>query len=131
VEIWHLTGGTGGWSHPVHIHFEEGQVLDRDGKAPPIWEKFARKDLFRIGGEVDSSSRMSVVYRFREFSGSYVEHCHNTTHEDHAMLVRWDLEKPGQTLLMPSPIPTWDGVGYVDSVAESTFRTGDPSQTKR
>jgi FtsP/CotA-like multicopper oxidase with cupredoxin domain len=131
VEIWHLTGGTGGWSHPVHIHFEEGQVLNRDGKAPPIWEQFARKDLFRIGGEVDSSARMSVVYRFREFSGSYVEHCHNTTHEDHAMLVRWDLEKPGQTLLMPSPIPTWDGVGYVDSVAESTFRTGDPSQTKR
>ncbi|MCX6107887.1 MAG: multicopper oxidase domain-containing protein [Proteobacteria bacterium] len=130
VEIWHLTGGTGGWSHPVHIHFEEGQILNRDGQVPPIWEQFARKDMFRIGGEANSSSSVSIAYRFREFSGSYVEHCHNTTHEDHAMLVRWDIERPGQTLLMPSPIPTWDGVRYVDSVAESSFRTGDPSQTK-
>ncbi|MEN9835272.1 MAG: hypothetical protein RL011_1465, partial [Pseudomonadota bacterium] len=124
VEIWHITGGNGGWSHPVHVHFEEGKILDRDGKRPPIWEQYARKDMFRIGNEVDSSSKVNVAYRFREFSGSYVEHCHNTTHEDHAMLVRWDLEKPGQVLLMPSPIPTWDGVGYVDSVAEATFRTG-------
>ncbi len=124
VEIWHITGGTGGWSHPVHIHFEEGQILDRDGKQPPIWEQYARKDMFRIGNEVNTSSSVSIAYRFREFSGSYVEHCHNTTHEDHAMLVRWDLEKPGQVLLMPSPVPTWDGVGYVDSVAEATFRTG-------
>ncbi|MBM4251763.1 MAG: copper oxidase [Deltaproteobacteria bacterium] len=124
VEIWHIKGGVGGWSHPVHVHFEEGKILDRDGKRPPVWEQFARKDMFRIGHEVDSSSEVNVAYRFREFSGSYVEHCHNTTHEDHAMLVRWDLEKPGQVLLMPSPIPTWDGVGYVDSVAEATFRTG-------
>ena len=124
VEIWHIEGGTGGWSHPVHIHFEEGQILNRDGKAPPEWEKWARKDIFRIGGEVDTSSKVDIAYRFREFSGSYVEHCHNTTHEDHAMLIRWDIEKPGQILLMPSPVPEWDGVHYIDSVAEETFRTG-------
>jgi FtsP/CotA-like multicopper oxidase with cupredoxin domain len=129
VEIWHIEGGTGGWSHPVHVHFEEGQILNRDGKAPPEWEKWARKDMFRIGKEVDSSSAVTVAYRFREFSGSYVEHCHNTTHEDHSMLLRWDLEKPGQTLLMPSPIPTWDGVYYVDSVAIDTFRTGDKKKS--
>ncbi len=122
VEIWHLENGGGGWSHPVHVHFEEGQILNRDGKIPPIWERFARKDMFRVGNEPDASDKVAVAYRFREFSGSYVEHCHNTTHEDHAMLLRWDIEKPGQTLMMPSPIPTWDGVKYVDSVAVETAR---------
>ena len=40
------------------------------------------------------------------------------------MLMRWDLENPGQVRLMPTPIPTWDGVEYVESVALPTFRTG-------
>ena len=54
-----------------------------------------------------------------------MEHCHNTQHEDHAMLLRWDIENPGQTKLMPTPIPSWDGVSYVDTVALPTARTGD------
>jgi hypothetical protein len=41
------------------------------------------------------------------------------------MLLRWDIEHPGQTQLMPAPIPTWDGVQYTDSAALPTFRTGD------
>ncbi len=125
VEIWTISSRGLGWDHPVHVHFEEGQILTRNGAAPPEWEKWARKDMFRVGGNAESSQTVEVAYRFREFSGSYVEHCHNTTHEDHAMLLRWDVEKPGQTLLMPSPLPTWDGVSYVDSVAIPTFRTGN------
>ena len=124
VEIWHLGTG-GGWSHPIHIHFEEGQILSRDGMTPPEWEIQARKDVFRIGPEVDSSRDISIAYRFREFAGTYVEHCHNTQHEDTAMLMRWDIENPGQTLLLPTPMPTWDGVQYVNSDALATFRTGD------
>ena len=129
VEIWHMTTG-GGWSHPIHVHFEEGQILSRDGMTPPEWEIRARKDVFRIGPEVNSSRDISVAYRFREFAGTYVEHCHNTQHEDTAMLMRWDIENPGQTLLLPTPMPTWDGVGYVNSDALATFRTGD-LQAKR
>lgn len=41
------------------------------------------------------------------------------------MLLRWDIENPGQVNLMPTPIPTWDGVEYVDTHALPTFRTGD------
>ncbi|NIS00698.1 MAG: hypothetical protein GWN99_06415, partial [Gemmatimonadetes bacterium] len=26
IEIWQITSG-GGWSHPVHVHFEEGVIL--------------------------------------------------------------------------------------------------------
>ncbi len=124
LEVWSFHGN-GGWAHPVHVHFEEGVILTRDGQPPPEWEKWARKDMFRIGPEEDSSRVVEIAIRFREFAGTYVEHCHNTTHEDHAMLLRWDLEHPGQVELMPTPLPTWDGVEYVDSAALPTFRDGD------
>jgi hypothetical protein len=116
VEIWHIQSG-GGWGHPVHIHFEEGQYLSRNGALPPPWEVGARKDMYRVSGLADPSSSLNidVAIRFREFAGTYVEHCHNTTHEDKAMLLRWDNERPGQTERIPTPLPTWDGVGYISA----------------
>ena len=125
LEVWRIVNGGGGWSHPVHVHFEEGIVLRRGGVAPPEWEKWARKDLYRIGTMDDSTRSVEIAIRFREFAGTYMEHCHNTQHEDHAMLLRWDVEHPGQVQLMPAPIPTWDGVEFVDSAALPTFRSGD------
>jgi FtsP/CotA-like multicopper oxidase with cupredoxin domain len=124
LEVWRLLN-SGTWSHPIHIHFEEGIILRRNGVAPPEWEKWARKDVYRLGPAEDSGVMVEIALRFREFAGSYMEHCHNTQHEDHAMLLRWDIENPGQTKLMPAPIPSWDGVSYVDSVALPTARTGD------
>ena len=44
------------------------------------------------------------------------------------MLLRWDIENPGQVRVMPTPMPSWDGVGYVPSYALPTFRTGDQSR---
>jgi len=125
LEIWHIKNGGGGWSHPVHIHFEEGIILSRGGKAPPEWETWARKDVYRVGRMPDSTDSVEVAIRFREFAGTYMEHCHNTQHEDHAMLMRWDIENPGQVMLMPTPLPTFEGVEFVDTVALPTFRTGD------
>lgn len=130
VQVWHISNKSGGWSHPVHVHFEEGQILSRGGKAPPIWEKYARKDMYRVGPEADSTGSVDLAIRIREFAGSYMEHCHNTTHEDTAMLVRWDSERPGQLQMMPAPSPSWYGVGFADSVAETTFRNGDPDFIK-
>ena len=123
-EVWKFTTG-GGWSHPIHVHFEEGIIISKDGELPPMWEIGARKDIFRLGPEDEGARDMEVAYQFREFAGSFVEHCHNTQHEDHAMLLRWDLEHPGQVKLIPAVIPTWDGVEFVDSVALPTFRDGD------
>ncbi|MCP4289320.1 MAG: multicopper oxidase domain-containing protein, partial [Gammaproteobacteria bacterium] len=111
--------------HPVHIHFEEGIIIRRNGEEPPEWEKWARKDMYRIGPQPDSGDVVEVALRFREFAGTYMEHCHNTQHEDHAMLMRYDIEHPGQVKLMPTPIPSWDRVTYVDSVALPTVREGD------
>jgi FtsP/CotA-like multicopper oxidase with cupredoxin domain len=125
LEVWSINNGGQGWTHPVHVHFEEGIILKRGGKAPPEWEKWARKDVYRIGPEEDATFSVEMAIHIREFHGTYMEHCHNTQHEDHSMLLRWDAEHPGQFQLMPTPLPTWDGVEYVDSAALPTFRSGD------
>jgi hypothetical protein len=81
--------------------------------------------MFRLGPMEDSTDSVDLVIRFREFLGTFMEHCHNTQHEDHSMLLRWDVERPGQLRVMPTPLPSWDGVEYVPSFALPTFRTGD------
>ena len=102
-EIWVLKNGGGGWDHPIHIHFEEGQILQRNGSASnvPAWEK-GRKDVYRL----HPSGTVMLQIQFREFAGMYMEHCHNTQHEDNAMLVRWDINGGGVVpLAAPNPSP--------------------------
>ena len=112
-EIWSLNNGGGGWDHPVHIHFEEGRILTRDGKASnvPPWER-GRKDVYRL----HPGGTMTVSIQFRDFGGMYMEHCHNTVHEDNAMLLRWELDDGGAPFVrpLPTPIPTPQGVTFVD-----------------
>ncbi len=118
-EIWHLNSGDG-WSHPVHIHFEEGRILSRSNlgveQPVPSWEAGARKDVYRIGAGPDEGTDVTLLIRFREFLGTFMEHCHNTQHEDHAMLLRWDNRNPGQTVIIPTPIADWQGVYYEPSL---------------
>ncbi|MFL5364951.1 MAG: multicopper oxidase domain-containing protein [Myxococcales bacterium] len=110
-EIWTLVNGGGGWDHPIHIHFEEGQVLARDGSAAnvPAWER-GRKDVYRLrpGGSI------TVAMQFRDWGGMFMEHCHNTVHEDNAMLLRWEIDDSGAPFLrpLPTPIPTPQGVTF-------------------
>ena len=90
-EIWELVNLSGGWSHPIHIHFEEGRILSRtaNGISVPIpAHELGRKDVY----ELNKTSSVRLFMRFRDFSGRYVMHCHNTVHEDHAMMLRWDIE---------------------------------------
>jgi FtsP/CotA-like multicopper oxidase with cupredoxin domain len=108
-EIWHLNNGGGGWDHPIHIHFEEGQILDRDGLASnvPLWER-GRKDVYRL----KAAGKVTLTMQFRDFAGTYMEHCHNTVHEDNAMLLRWDIN--GNLQPLPTPVPTPQGVTFHD-----------------
>jgi FtsP/CotA-like multicopper oxidase with cupredoxin domain len=124
VEIWHLVNDGSGWAHPVHIHFEEGKVLARGGKTPPLWELGARKDVYRIGPMPDTTNQVDLAIRFREFKGTYMEHCHNTQHEDNAMLLRWDISKPGVAIAIPTPIQTWEGTFYEPSFGLLTTNGG-------
>jgi len=121
-DVWSIGGGRG-WTHPVHVHFEEGMILSRGGKLPPDWEVWARKDMYRIGPE-DESREIEMVYRARDIMGNYPLHCHNTTHEDYAMLMRYDLQPLG-FLLQDVPLPTYDGVFFEPSFALPTAETGD------
>jgi len=112
TEHWVVSTG-GGWDHPIHLHFEEGITINRGGDAIPATEKFVRKDVWRLrpGGTV----KFQVT--FGEFGGSYVNHCHNTVHEDFAMLMRYQVlsDDPNspQYRIIPTPIPGPDGVTYI------------------
>jgi FtsP/CotA-like multicopper oxidase with cupredoxin domain len=110
-EIWTLINDGDDWDHPIHIHFEEGQILARNGSASnvPAWEK-GRKDVYRL--HPDGSVTVSV--QFRDFGGMFMEHCHNTVHEDNAMLLRWEIDDGGTAFLrpLPTPIPTPRGVTF-------------------
>jgi FtsP/CotA-like multicopper oxidase with cupredoxin domain len=86
IEIWTIKNGGGGWSHPIHMHFEEFQILSRNGAPPPMSER-GRKDVVNICPDEE----VKVFFRFRDFTGKYVMHCHNVVHEDHAMMIRFDL----------------------------------------
>ena len=111
-EIWTLRNGGGGWDHPIHIHFEEGQILERDGSFAnvPAWER-GRKDVYRLhpGGE------LKISLQFRDWGGMFMEHCHTTTHEDHAMLLRWEINNGGAPFLvpLPTPLPKPQGVTFL------------------
>lgn len=124
LEVWRLVN-SGIWSHPYHIHFEEGVMIRKDGAEPPPHEKYARKDVFRMGPDEDSAVVLELAYRFRDFSATFMGHCHNTQHEDHAMLMRWDIREPGRVQLLPAPIPHWDGVEFEESFGVDTFLKGD------
>jgi FtsP/CotA-like multicopper oxidase with cupredoxin domain len=52
---------------------------------PP--HELGRKDVYPLG----PNTTMRVLLRFRDNTGKYVMHCHNMIHEDHAMMLRWDI----------------------------------------
>ncbi len=121
VEYWTLVNGGTGWDHPIHLHFEEGVTLDRGSGSIGPMERLVRKDVWRLrpGGSV----RFQV--RFGEFGGSYVNHCHNTVHEDFAMLLRYQLLTPSPNdpdyastgsrphwQISNTPLPSPDGVTF-------------------
>ena len=86
AEIWRLYG-KGNWHHPVHIHLEEFRILSRNGRIPEPHER-GRKDVVTLA----PGEEVRVFMRFRDFLGKYVMHCHNLIHEDHDMMVRFDVE---------------------------------------
>ncbi len=128
VEHWILKNGGGGWDHPVHLHFEEGLTLSRTvGGQSPV-EHLARKDVWRLG----EGGEVRIQVRFSEYAGAYVTHCHNTVHEDFAMLMRYQIladdDGSGNPLVAISPTPrqTADGTEYIDT---EILPEGDPRRS--
>lgn len=86
AERWTLVNASRDWEHPLHIHLEEHQFEVRDGATPPDYERM-RKDvaLLRPGDSV------TLTMRHRDWLNEYPMHCHNTVHEDHAMMLLWEV----------------------------------------
>uniref|UniRef100_UPI00135C5CAB multicopper oxidase family protein n=2 Tax=Geminicoccus TaxID=489140 RepID=UPI00135C5CAB len=101
AEIWKIRSTSGGWDHPMHIHFEEGIITSINRRAVAEADRY-RTDIYRFGGN-ERIDEMEIFLRFRDFPdpdysyaskqerGRYVMHCHNTMHEDHAMMATWNI----------------------------------------
>jgi len=99
VEQWTLFNDEDEWEHPIHIHLVEFQTLSINGRPPatsPLIQT-GRKDVLRLEGD----GRATLFFRFRDFHGKYPLHCHNTIHEDHAMMLRFDVGSSGDTKQNP------------------------------
>jgi FtsP/CotA-like multicopper oxidase with cupredoxin domain len=109
-EIWRLINLTGD-THPIHVHLESFQVLDRWPAAVEIPDggitdtgtsatvrigqdvgdgiphaldanELGRKDTVRV----NAHEVVDIVVRFDTFAGRYMYHCHILEHEDRDMM---------------------------------------------
>ncbi|MEJ0078032.1 MAG: multicopper oxidase domain-containing protein [Alphaproteobacteria bacterium] len=123
IEHWTYVNGGGGWDHPIHLHFEEGVTMNRGNNPIPNTELLVRKDVWRLR----ASGSVTFQVQFGEYGGSYVNHCHNTVHEDFAMLMRIQLltgvAGSPQTAVTPTPNPSPDGVTFT---TPEILPEGDP-----
>lgn len=89
IEIWQLKNGAGGWSHPVHIHLVDFQILSRTGGKRSVlnYEKEALKDVVLLG----EGETVTVIARYAPYDGVYMFHCHNLIHEDHDMMAAFNV----------------------------------------
>jgi FtsP/CotA-like multicopper oxidase with cupredoxin domain len=92
--LWEIRNGGGGWVHPFHLHMEEHRTVMRNNRdvsarnsSPGRPDDYSREDLAAL-----DPGESVIVYRgFRDFTGPYVGHCHNLSHEDHAMMFGWEI----------------------------------------
>jgi FtsP/CotA-like multicopper oxidase with cupredoxin domain len=97
-ERWIIQNKSGGWQHPIHIHFEEFRILSRNGRAVrPGDVEFARKDVMQLR----HNDEIEVLIRFRDLKGGYPIHCHNTVHEDHQMMMLFEVADIGDDKTRP------------------------------
>jgi len=126
IEHWTFVNGGGGWDHPIHLHFEEGITMNRGSNPIPATEKLVRKDVWRLR----ASGQVSFQVQFGEYGGAYVNHCHNTVHEDFALLMRIQfltgVTGSPQTMVTPTPNPSPDGVTFT---TPEILPEGDPRTT--
>ncbi|XVH33067.1 multicopper oxidase domain-containing protein (plasmid) [Haloferacaceae archaeon DSL9] len=88
TEIWELENNTG-HTHPIHLHLVGFEVIGRgeDGTAPPDPNERGEKDVVRV----DPNETVRIVTRFGDFAGRYPWHCHMLEHEDHDMMLPFEV----------------------------------------
>ncbi|HEY53256.1 MAG TPA: multicopper oxidase domain-containing protein, partial [Caldilineae bacterium] len=106
TEIWEFSNEGGGRGmmgggmmslpHPMHMHGEQFQVLDRrisrGGRS--AWQSLS--EGFVDEGWKDTvlvmpGERVRVIRRFEDFTGLFLYHCHNLEHEDMGMMRNFEV----------------------------------------
>ncbi len=119
AENWVIINPRDDWQHPIHIHLEEHQILSRvnsgghhDSRSGDRYGdrgdcnfggggggisttrpgvpnvEVSRKDVTRLQFDEDAT----LFFRFRDFQGDWPMHCHNSVHEDHAMMLLFQVQ---------------------------------------
>jgi FtsP/CotA-like multicopper oxidase with cupredoxin domain len=123
TEIWELENSSGGWFHPVHIHLIDFKILSRSGGNVSGVQPYelGPKDVVYVG----EGEKVRVIMKFDDTrgrqedlrirhdawekngkqgdepvilpprTGRYMMHCHNLVHEDHDMMVQFEVGKDG------------------------------------
>ncbi|KAH7108568.1 bilirubin oxidase precursor [Auriculariales sp. MPI-PUGE-AT-0066] len=88
TEQWELINKSGGWTHPIHVHLVDFQIISRTGGRGAVepYERVALKDVVYLG----TNERVKVRARYEPWDGQYMFHCHNLIHEDHDMLAAFN-----------------------------------------
>ncbi|KAJ9656091.1 hypothetical protein H2201_008642 [Coniosporium apollinis] len=131
IEVWELQNGGGGWSHPIHIHLIDFQLISRVGGRGAVqpYEAVALKDVVWLG----TSETVRVIARYAPWDGLYMFHCHNLIHEDHDMMAAFnvtalaDLNYTDTTHFIDPMEPRYRAKPFADSDLQA--RTGDFSDT--
>ena len=99
TEVWEFINQVGGMGmmggmmlpHPMHIHGESFQVLERqvDPDTRIMWETVSAgyvDEGWKDTVLVMPGERVKVLRRFSDYAGMYIYHCHNLEHEDMGMM---------------------------------------------
>ncbi|MCA1700183.1 MAG: multicopper oxidase domain-containing protein, partial [Actinobacteria bacterium] len=98
TEIWEFQTTGGGWFHPIHVHLVDFRILDRNGRAPASYELGPKDTTYVAEGET-----VRMVARFGPHQGRYMIHCHNLVHEDHDMMVQFQVGTGGPDPITAAP----------------------------
>jgi spore coat protein A, manganese oxidase len=85
VEKWKFVNQTG-HQHPIHIHLIQFQVIDING-VPQDPSQHGWKDVL----VAPPNGHMTVITRFKGYTGRYLFHCHNLEHEDLGMMADYEI----------------------------------------
>lgn len=73
VEVWELENGSGGWTHPIHIHLVDFQIISRTGGERTSvlpYEATSLKDVVWL----NRGETVRVIARYAPWDGLYMFH---------------------------------------------------------
>jgi spore coat protein A len=82
------------------------KVLDRNG-GPPFSYELGPKDTVYLG----ESEAVRVIAPFGPHTGRYMIHCHNLVHEEHDMMVQYEVGEGGDDPIEADPARDLPGPG--------------------